>query len=100
MTKQRAIGFMMMALLVLGSVIQPAMARDYYGYNRYYDQGSFTQRHPYVTKAAIGGGAGAIVGGLLAQEGNRGSGAIKGALVGVGLGAGYQLLKDKGYLNW
>jgi len=86
-----------------GSSMMPAMAYNprYNDYNRYYPR-SYAQQHPYVQKAAIGGGAGALLGAILSPEGVRTDGAIKGALLGAGAGMGYEYLKRKGYIgsNW
>jgi len=41
---------------------------------------------------------------VLANDGSRGNGAVKGALLGAGVGLGYEYLKQKGYIsgigNW
>jgi hypothetical protein len=80
--------------LMLGSSFSAAMAHDYrYDYNRY--RGSRSE-HPYVEKAVLAGGAGAALGGLLARDGYRTDGAIKGALLGAGIGMGYEYLKRQG----
>ncbi len=92
------------ALLVMtvASSLMPAEAHNrYYSSNaRYYrNQGSFSQNHPYIQKAAIGGGAGALIGGILGQDGYRADGAIKGAVLGAGAGLGYEYLKRQGTFN-
>lgn len=99
--KKRLPALAMLALLSFG-MIPDALAHHryrghdsrYYGYSRYsrYTP-TFGQRHPYVKKAAIGGGAGALVGGLLAPEGSRTDGAVKGAMVGAAVGLGYEYLR-------
>ncbi len=90
--------------IMAANTLVPAQAHDkgYRGYNRYYDSrynqnwGTFGQRHPYVKKAAIGGGAGALIGGILGQDGYRADTAIKGAVIGAGAGLGYEYLKRQG----
>ena len=93
-----------LVLMTAGMTLPQAMAHDYNAarYNRYYDnRGSFGNRHPYVQKAAIGGGAGAVLGGVLARDGSRADGAVKGALLGAGAGLGYEYLKRQGvFSNW
>lgn len=97
----------MLVAMTVGSSMLPAQAYNrynnngyYQGYNRYYgNYGTFGQRHPYVQKAAIGAGGGALVGGLLAGDGYRGDGMVKGALLGAGAGLGYQYLKRQGVFN-
>ncbi len=76
----------------------PAQARDYRDYYKY-DRGGiggFMDRHPYVQKAVVGGGAGAALGAIVARDGNRMNTAAKGALIGAGAGMGYELLRRKG----
>lgn len=95
-----------MAMLAGSMLVSPnsAFARDYYNYgNRYYSSsriGDYMYDHPYVQKAAIGGGAGAVIGALLGQEGSRVDGAVKGALLGAGAGLGYEYLRRKGIFSW
>jgi hypothetical protein len=92
--KKQLIAFSM-AGLMLASTATTALARDYrhQGYaNRYYSEPA----HPYVQKAVLGGGAGAALGGLLSRDGYRTDGAIKGALLGAGVGMGYEYLKRQG----
>jgi hypothetical protein len=89
--------------LMLGTVgLMPAAhAQSRYDYyNNRYNNGFLTE-HPYAKKALIGGGVGAVAGGLLAGDGGRADGAIKGALLGAGLGLGYEYLKRRGtFSNW
>ncbi|WP_303674971.1 hypothetical protein [Vampirovibrio chlorellavorus] len=91
----------MLGMLAANTLVPTAEAHDR-SYNRYYDSrynsnwGTFGQRHPYVKKAAIGGGAGALIGGVLAPDGYRGDGAIKGAVIGAGAGLGYEYLRRQG----
>lgn len=82
--------------VMAANAILPAEAHDRYYDSRYYRGGTFGQRHPYVKKAAIGGGAGALIGGILAPDGYRGDGAIKGAVIGAGAGLGYEYLRRQG----
>ncbi|MCE3235043.1 MAG: hypothetical protein K0Q50_1223 [Vampirovibrio sp.] len=106
MKNQKVLAVLTLLSLGASSLMPAAMAHS----NRYYDnngryqaygryQPSYWQQHPYVKKAAIGGGAGAVLGAVLSQEGSRGDGAIKGALLGAGAGLGYEYLKRKGYLG-
>jgi hypothetical protein len=87
-------------IVVLGSTALPAMAQDRY-YDRHYNQNQNRfewQEHPYLKKALIGGGGGAVLGGLISSDGGRMDGAITGALLGAGAGLGYEYLKNKGIL--
>jgi hypothetical protein len=107
MLKKKMIAAAMMLSMTLGgaaTLVPAAEARDYQGYNRYNyynrDRG-LMGNHPYVQKAVIGGGVGAVAGGLLAGDGGRADGAIKGGLLGAGLGLGYQYLRNQGtFRNW
>ncbi len=82
--------------LLTGVTVLPAEAGNrYYGYDSY-RHGSYMDRHPYVKKAAIGGGIGAAAGALLAREGMRTRGAVKGAIIGGAAGAGYEYLRRQG----
>lgn len=93
---------------VLGSSVVPVMAQEledyrynqhHYAQQRYDQQNRFQwEEHPYVKKALIGGGGGAVLGGLLSSDGGRMDGAITGALLGAGAGMGYEYLKNKGIL--
>lgn len=95
--KKRAMALLMTGLL-LGASASTAFARDY-RYDRYRD--TYGQEHPYVQKAVLGGGAGAALGGLLSRDGYRTDGAIKGALLGAGIGMGYEYLKRQGtFSRW
>ena len=90
----------MLSVMVANTLAPTAEAHNR-SYNRYYDSryyngGTFGQQHPYVKKAAIGGGAGALLGGILAPDGYRGDGAIKGAVIGAGAGLGYEYLRRQG----
>lgn len=91
----------LLTMMIANSVI-PAEAhnRRYYDnrdYNR--NRGGFTQTNPYLSKALIGGGAGAVIGGVLGQDGNRADTAVKGALIGAGAGLGYEYLKRQGTIG-
>ena len=94
--------FALVATLVSSSA--PALAHNYsdgYYNNGYYNDyrrndGRFLGNHPYARKAVLVGGAGAAVGALVAPDGRRGGGAIKGALLGAGAGLGYEYLRRKG----
>jgi len=90
----------MMVLMSIGAMAMPAFAYDYHayqrqpyyqGYNRY-DQSAYNKRQ-YIQKAVIGGAAGAALGGILNNTGDVGGGAIRGGLIGAGVGLGYQYLK-------
>jgi hypothetical protein len=72
--------------------LAPAEAR-HYGYDRY--NGGYGY-HPYVQKALIGGGVGAVAGGLLGRRDPVGAG-IKGALLGSAAGLGYEYLRQSSY---
>lgn len=83
-----------LAGLMLVSTLTPAFAHSRYDYrDRYYRP---KEEHPYVNKALLGGGTGAVLGSLLARDGYRTDGAIKGALLGAGIGVGYEYLKRQG----
>jgi hypothetical protein len=81
-------------LLLLFSVgaytLSPAEAR-YYGYD---NNGGYFGYHPYIQKALIGGGIGAVAGGLLGRRDPVGAG-LKGALLGSAAGVGYQYLRSR-----
>lgn len=89
----------LLALMVTSAMI-PAQAHN--NSNRYYNardcrnQGGFSQQNPYLHKALIGGGAGALIGGVLGQDGYRTGSAVKGAVIGAGAGLGYEYLKRQG----
>ncbi|WP_373531689.1 hypothetical protein [Vampirovibrio sp.] len=84
--------------MMLISAMIPAEAHNnrYYDSRNYRNQGSFSQRNPYMHKALIGGGAGAVIGGVLGQDGYRTGSAVKGAVIGAGAGLGYEFLKRQG----
>lgn len=98
----KAFTLLAMLSVMAANTLAPVAEAHNRPYNRYYDSrynsnwGTFGQRHPYVKKAAIGGGAGALIGGILAPDGYRGDGAIKGAVIGAGAGLGYEYLKRQG----
>jgi len=86
----------MATLTLVSASMLPAQA--YYHHHYYYDRyQSFGYAHPYVQKALIGGGIGALAGGLLSPEGNRAGGALKGAAIGGGAGIAYQALTQHRY---
>ncbi len=104
MKRQKLLSGLMVMTFLTGSGIAPAMAAHssrYYNQYQNYQRGyvNYRDNHPYVKKAAIGGGAGALLGGILAGDGSRMDGAIKGGLLGAGAGLGYEYLKQKGYLS-
>ncbi len=93
-------------MMLLGFSVMPAYAYyypSYYGYSQYYN-GGFLANHPYVKKAAIGGGLGAILGGVIAPTGDRVGGAMKGAALGGAAGMGFEYLRERGafsrFSNW
>jgi len=77
----------------------PALAYDPYYYGHSYYGGSFFDNHPYAKKALIGGGVGAIAGGLLSPEGNRVHGAVSGAMLGGVAGLGLEYLNERGVFS-
>jgi hypothetical protein len=110
--------------LLVGSLVPPALAHGYYrghasygrgyggynrgygGYNRGYSRGYNRgwnayagQQHwshqQYAKKGLIGAGTGAVLGGLLANDGYRAGGAVKGGLIGAGAGLGYEYLRRR-----
>lgn len=87
----------LLSMMIANSVI-PAEAHNnrYYDSRNYRDRGSFSQNNPYLSKALIGGGAGALIGGMLGQDGYRAGSAVKGAVIGAGAGLGYEYLKRQG----
>ncbi len=99
--KSRLLSGVVLTALLGGSLMatSPAMAHDPY-HNRYRGYASsYGERHPYIKKAALIGGTGALVGGVISPEGLRGDGMIKGALLGAGVGVGYEYLKRNGYIG-
>jgi hypothetical protein len=95
----------LLAILAYSAFI-PANAYypDYYHYRDHRTISAkvsdFMYDHPYVGKAAIGGGAGALIGGIVSPDGDRAGGAVKGALIGGAAGVGYELLREKGVFGW
>ena len=88
-------------MLLTGFTALPAKAYydPYYGHAySYYHHGLLAQ-HPYVKKALIGGGIGAVAGALLSPEGAHGSGAVKGAMLGGAAGLGIQYLQNRGIFS-
>lgn len=91
------------ALMIVGASAVPALAHsprhyDDYRYNRQaYASRYYSPQKQYAQKALIGGGAGAVLGGLMASRGDTANGAVKGALLGAGLGLGYEFLKQKSF---
>jgi len=73
----------------------PAMADPYYGSAI----GGYFEDHPYVQKALIGGGLGTVAGAVIAPEGDKVNGAVKGAVVGGAAGAGYEYLQQRGVFD-
>lgn len=105
MKKFRMLSLLMVPGVLVNLAFVPAQAagvRDYLGYGHPYrtDSGRYFTRHPYVQKAVIVGGTGAIVGAIASGEGQRLSGAAKGALIGAGVGVGYEYLRQKGIFSW
>ncbi len=90
-------------LTTAGTLILPANAyyQPYYNSSdsSTYNNGTFFQHHPYVKTALIGSGVGAVLGGVLSQEGSRTNGAVKGAILGGGAGLGIEYLKEKGFFS-
>lgn len=88
----------LLALVIfMGVSITPAQARhndDYYYYNNRQSTMS-----PYVKKALIGAGIGALASGALSRDGFSSGSIIRGALIGGGAGVGYQYLRNRGYLG-
>jgi hypothetical protein len=100
MNKKRIASLLAMLVVLMSSAFMPARAdyRDYYPYHN--QSGSYFYDHPYVQKAVIGGGAGAVIGAIAGGDGNRVNTAVKGALLGAGAGLGYEYLRQKGIFNW
>ena len=93
------IGFML-----AGTVSGMPFASAHHYYDRYdnyrpssYQQGysRFRYQHPYLKSAGIGGAGGAVIGTLVAPDGDRVGGAVKGGLLGAGAGLGYEWLRRK-----
>jgi hypothetical protein len=98
-----------LTLALLFSVLLTPFAsahRYYHGYSRHYGGSPYYrgyngwgERHwsqqQYAKKGLIGAGAGAAIGGLMAQDGYRATGAVKGGLVGAGAGLGYEYLRRR-----
>lgn len=100
MTKLKMISLLLLQGLLLSSAFIPAKAadlRDYLGYGSPYrtETGRFFYQHPYIQKAVLVGGAGAAVGALAGGDGGRLQGATKGAMIGTGLGLGYEFLRER-----
>jgi len=100
--KRKVLSVVTLVSLMGGTIFtaSPAMAHDRYYNNRYNGYASsYGERHPYIKKAALIGGTGALVGGLISPDGMRGGGMVKGALLGAGVGVGYEYLKRSGYIG-
>jgi hypothetical protein len=103
--KKQAIAALSALLMFSTAVVPAAFAHNgYRGYSRYnrYDNDRYYRgynrnysRDQYIKKAAIGGGAGALIGGLMSEEGYRTGGAVKGGLLGAGAGLGYEYLRRR-----
>ena len=103
--KKQTVAVISTLLLVLSASLTPdAFAHRYYrgygrynGYNNYYN--GYAQRHwsqqQYAKKGLIGAGTGAVIGGLMANDGYRATGAVKGGLLGAGAGLGYEYLRRR-----
>jgi hypothetical protein len=88
------------ALVLLGGSFAPALAHNPRYSDRYYrNDGYRNSQSQYLKKAAIGGVAGAALGGVLSSEGYRADGALKGALLGAGVGLGYEYLRRNGIFS-
>jgi len=84
-------------LLVVFSIgtamVTPAEAR----YRDYNYNGGYGY-HPYIQKALIGGGIGAVAGAVLGERDPVGAG-LKGALIGSAAGVGYEYLRSGRYVG-
>lgn len=69
------------------TVIPSAQAGDHHG---------FRSQHPVASSALLGGGIGALTGGLVSPRERRTHGIVKGALIGAGAGGAYGLLTNSG----
>lgn len=102
MKKQMLASVLTLSVLAGTSMMLPSAEAqsnryDYGRYHNYYNRDrGFLANNPYLKKAVLVGGGGAVVGGLLAGDGGRAEGAVKGALLGAGLGMGYEYLKRQG----
>jgi len=87
-----ALTSLVLCLLVLGGSGIPAGAK-----NVYYDQKhGYWYCHPYVKRGTIGAGIGGATGAVLSSRGERLSNAARGAIIGGGVGLGYEYLRKKG----
>jgi hypothetical protein len=104
--KTKVVAVFSALLLLSGSLATPAMAkschhRSYRGHANYHD-GYYRARsyqhwshQEYAKKGLIGAGTGAVIGGVLASEGNRAGAAVKGGLIGAGAGLAYEYLRRR-----
>lgn len=87
---KKLLASLLMILSIGAFTLAPAEAR----YRSYYDNRGGFGYHPYIQKALIGGGIGAVAGGLLGERDPVGAG-LKGALIGSAAGMGYQYLSSR-----
>jgi hypothetical protein len=102
--KAKIIAALSALFLLSGSLAIPAIAkschhRSYRGHANYHD-GYYRgyqhwSRQEYAKKGLIGAGTGAVIGGVLASEGNRAGAAVKGGLIGAGAGLAYEYLRRR-----
>jgi hypothetical protein len=101
MNIQKLTATLVLAIALMGISIKPAQAYD----NSYYENAtSFLGNHPYVKDGLIGSAAGAVIGGVMAHDGDRTGSAVKGAVLGGAAGMGVEYLREKGafsrHSNW
>lgn len=92
--------------LMMATLLTPAAFAHknvyYYGNDTYNPPGTavgrYFNQHPIIKKAAMGAGAGAVLGGLLGSDHWQRS-AVKGALIGGLAGSALGYAQQKGYLR-
>lgn len=84
-----------LCLTILGGSLLCASAQS--AQKVYYDRKQgYWYCHPYVKRGAIGAGIGGAAGAVLSSKGERLSNAARGAVIGGGVGLGYEYLRQKG----
>lgn len=98
--RQRVLG-VLLALLTCFMALNSLTvnAQTYRAYAKKNTGGTYFQRHPYQKTGLIGAGAGAVAGGVLFGDKNRGRNIMRGAVVGGAAGLGYQYLKKRGTIK-
>lgn len=85
------IGFLLCMTILTESLLSASAQKIYYDRKQ-----GYWYCHPYVKRGAIGAGIGGAAGAVLSSKGERLSNAARGAVIGGGVGLGYEYLRQKG----